>query len=446
MKYAVFIVAAIGTLPLAFILSANVRWMKWAFWGMVAAMCLYQQTAINFFSNEFYHGSARGMEVSLIYLLAFAILAAFALRGKAKGILSDGGARLYLLYFLLCMPSLMEADDLLISWLEIWKMIMIFLFYSAVRTYLRATDDVKTVLRALVVFTIANALFTAKAHYSGVYQPGGVFPHRNGMAMGMQLFGPVFFAGYLRYGLKSWRGRFMAIAFGGAVISTMWSYSRGAMAMIPVAYGMAAAASFAERRGTLSKTMRMLPLVAAAVIGVVAMLPRIIERFTEAPESSGDTRVELAHCAFEMIRDKPLTGVGINNWSLNMEPTHPYQELASATVGRELNYRGIVETVYLLVCAECGIPALLAMLAWFAWHWFLCARLLKRLRGTEWHFVAAGLFGGLAANYLQSSLEWVLRQQLNLVCLMFVFAIVSHLWISVKTAKKPELKTERNSQ
>ena len=73
MKYAVFAVAALGTLPLAFILSVNVRWMKWAFWGMVAAMCLYQQTAINFFSNEFYRGSARGMEVSLIYLLALAI-------------------------------------------------------------------------------------------------------------------------------------------------------------------------------------------------------------------------------------------------------------------------------------------------------------------------------------------------------------------------------------
>ena len=443
MKYAVFAVAALGCVPLAFLLSINTRWMKWAFWGMVAAMCLYQQTAINFFSNEFYRGSARGMEVSLIYLLAFAILAAFALRGKAKGVLSDGGARLYVLYFLLCLPSLFEADDLLISWLEIWKMLMIFLFYAAVRTYLRATDDVKTVMGALAVFTIVNALFTAKAHYSGVYQPGGVFPHRNGMAMGMLLLGPVFFAGYLRYGLRTWRGRIMALAFGGAVISTLWSYSRGAMTMIPVAYGMAALASFAERKTSFGKAARILPLVAAAAVGLAVMLPRIVERFTEAPESSGNTRVELAHCAFEMIRDKPLTGVGINNWSLNMEPTHPYQERASAAVGRELGYRGIVETVYLLVCAECGIPALVAMLLWFGWHWLLSARLLRKLRGTEWHFVAAGLFGGLAANYMQSALEWVLRQQLNLVCLMFVFAVLSHLWVRRAGEQPARLVVER---
>ena len=427
MKYAVFAVAAIGTIPLAVVLSANLNWMKYAFWGMVAAMCLYQQTAINFFSNEFYRGSARGMEVSLIYLLAFAIIAALAIRGKAKGVLSEGGPRLSALYFLLCMPSLFVADDLLISWLEIWKMIMLFLFYAAVRSYLRATDDVKTVVKALAIFTIANAIFTAKAHYSGVYQPGGVFPHRNGMAMGMNLLGSMFFAGYLSYGLMSRRGRLCALAFGGAVISTLWSYSRGAMVMIPVAYGMAAMACLYERSRSARKIGRMLPLVFAAALGLLLMLPRIIERFTEAPESSGETRVELAQCAFEMIKDRPLTGVGINNWSLNMEPNHPYQDRASVTVGRELNYRGIVETVYLLVCAECGIPALLAMVAWFVWHWFLCIRLMRRLRGTEWYFVPAGLFGGLAANYMQSVLEWVLRQQLNLVCLMFVFAVLSHL-------------------
>ena len=435
MKYAFFTIAALGTVPLAFLLSVNMRWMRYAFWGMVAAMCLYQQTAINFFSHEFYRGSARGMEVSLVYLLAFAILAALAVRGRAKAGLSDWGARMYLLYFLLCLPSLFFADDLLISWLEVWKMIMLWLFFAAVHSYLVATDDVKTIVKALAVFVIANAIFTAKAHYSGVYQPGGVFPHRNGMAMGMLLLGPVFFAGYLSNGLLSRRGLLCAVAFAGAAVSTMWSYSRGAMAMVPIAYGMAAAACLWERRLSFRKLRRMLPVAAAGILGLLAMLPRIIERFEDAPKSSGDTRVELAHCAFEMIRDRPLTGVGINNWSLNMEPTHRYQDRASEAVGRDLYYRGIVETVYLLVCAECGIPALVAMLAWFAWYWILCIRLMRRLRGTEWYFVPAGLFGGLAANYMQSALEWALRQQLNLICLMFVFALLSYFNGNDKTWK-----------
>jgi len=428
MKYAVFAIVAIGVIPLAALLTFNVRWMKYAFWGVVVAMCLYQQTAINFFSHESYRGSSRGMEVSLIYLLALAILLALAVLGRARGILSDGGVKLYVLYFLLCLPSLLEADDLLIAWFEIWKMIMLFLVYCAVRAYLKATDDVKTVLKALAVFVIANTLFTVKAHYAGVYQPSGVFPHRNGMAMGMLLLGPLFFAGYLAEGTWKWRGRIYAAAFSGAVLSTLWSYSRGAIAMIPIAYGLVTLAMLAERCKTPRKLIRILPLAILGVFGLLVALPRIVERFQEAPKSSGDTRVALAACALEMIKDKPITGIGINNWSLNMDSTHPYLDRTEDKLGLPLKDTGIVETVYLLVCAECGIPALLAMLAWFAWYWFLCLRLMRRMRSSEWYFVPAGLFGGLSANYMQSVLEWVLRQQLSLVCLMFVFAVLAHLW------------------
>jgi hypothetical protein len=79
------------------------------------------------------------------------------------------------------------------------------------------------------------------------------------------------------------------------------------------------------------------------------------------------------------------------------------------------------------------------MLAWFVWHWLLSVRLLGKLRGTEWYFVAAGLCGGLVVNYAQSVLEWVLRQPLNLICLMFVFAALSYLhadWRLPETKKK----------
>ena len=427
MKYLVFALAALGVPPLTVLLCLNLRWVKYAFWGMVVAMCLYQATAINFFSHEFYPGTARGMEVSLIYLLDAAILVALALRGKVDSWAPKGGPRRYLVYFGLCLPSLFVADDLLISWFEIWKMLLLFLHFLAVYAYLRATDDVKHVLQALLVFTVLNGLMTIKAHYAGVFQPSGVFPHRNGMAMGMSLLGPVFFAAYLTHGLRTWFGRFSALAFALAVISTLWSYSRGAIALAPVAYGIAALGCLWERKGTMLKLRRILPLVLVGALGILVILPRIVDRFVNAPKSSGDTRVELAACAWEMISDRPMTGVGINNWSLNMDPVHPYQDRASEKLGVELNYRGIVETVYLLVCAECGVPALLAMLAWFASYWFLCLRLMRRLRGTPWFFVPAGLLGGLTVNYLQSALEWVLRQQLNLIILMFVFALLSHL-------------------
>lgn len=427
MKYVIFAMTAFSVFPLAYLMSINARWMKFGFWGMIASMCLYHRTSINFFSHEEYRGSARGMEVSLIYILIATILLALKFRRETESRLPDVGFRLYVLYFLLCLPSLFNADDLLISWLEVWKMLMLFLVYYTVYSYLCATDDTKSIMMGLAIFLFVNFIFVAMSHFGGMYQPHGVFPHRNGMAMGMLLLGPAFFGAYLRSGIRTAFGKLCVLGFVSAGVCTMWSYSRGSMMMMPVAYGIVAIACLFERRRPIRRWLRIIPLLIVGIVGLAYMFPRIIDRFVNAPKASGDTRIALAYCAREMIKDHPYAGVGINNWSLNMSPDHPYQELAGERLGLELNYTGIVETVYLLVCAECGIPALAAMVAWFAWYWVLCIRLMRRFRNTPYFYIPAGLLGSLTANYFQSTLEWVLRQQLNLVCLMTMFAMLSYL-------------------
>ena len=96
-----------------------------------------------------------------------------------------------------------------------------------------------------------------------------------------------------------------------------------------------------------------------------------------------------------------------------------------------------METVYLLVGAECGIPALAAMIIWFLSYLLLCVRLVKRLKGSQYAAIPAGLAGGLVACYLQSCLEWVLRQQMNLILLMFFFALLDHLWKNSRRLAAP---------
>ena len=427
MKYFVFSAALLGLPFLAFLLYFNIRWVKYAFWGMVVAMCLYHPTSINFFSHEDYPGSSRGMEVSLIHLLAFASLVAFFVRGRVQRLFPEAGYKLYFVYFLLCMPSLAYAADGLIAWFEVWKMIMLFMLYLMVYSYLKATDDLRSVLVSLALFTYVNFIVVAKQHYGGVYQPAGVFPHRNCMGMAMLLFGPMFYAYYLTRRLKTRSDKFCATAFPLAAVATFWSYSRGSIAMVPIAYGLTTLACCLDGKGLAGKVKKLLPLVIVANIGLLAMMPRLVSRFENAPDASTNTRIELAHCAWEMIKENPFFGVGINNWSINMGPEYPYQERAGEALGVKLTYNGIVETVYLLIWAECGIFALLGFIIWMLWYWFVSLRLLKRLRGTQWFFIAAGLLGGITANFLQSTLEWVLRQQLNFICLMFMFALVSYL-------------------
>ena len=125
MKYAVFFLALLGVPPLAAILSFNKGWTKYAVWAMIGALTVYQSTAINFFSNEHYRGSSRGMEVSIVYLLALALLILSAIKGRLPKLIPSFGALLFIVYFFLCLPSLSTAENRLYSWMEIWKMIML---------------------------------------------------------------------------------------------------------------------------------------------------------------------------------------------------------------------------------------------------------------------------------------------------------------------------------
>ena len=429
MKYAVFAIAMMGVPPLAVIISMNKAWMKYAVWAMIAALAVYQGTAINFFSNEHYRGTSRGMEVSVVYLFAAAMLIAAAIKRRSPKLVPSWGAAVFVLYFALCLPSWTTAENTLFSWMEIWKMIMLYMTYLSVRAYLNVTDDVKSIVKGLAAFVVFNFLLIVKDHLMGVYQPRGVFPHQNGLAMAMHLFANLFFASFLAGG---WRGPMLnTMAFVAASACIVRTYSRGAMAMIPLSFAITFSlmtfVGLKTPKGRLFK--RVMPLALAGLVGLAAMLPRIVERFKSAPEASKNTRIELALCAKEMILDEPWCGVGINNWGIKINPPYEYAERAGRNTNRGEEFQdGIVETVYLLVGAECGIPALAAMILWFAWYLLLGVRLVKRLKGTPYVAIPAGLAGGLVACYLQSCLEWVLRQQMNLILLMFFFAVLDHLW------------------
>ena len=428
MKYVVFFIALLGMPPLGAVLSLNRRWMKYAVWAMLGALAVYQGTAINFYSYEEYRGSSRGMEVSVVYLLAFALLTAAAFKRSLPKLVPSFGAFLYFAYFLLCLPSYATAENTLFSWMETWKMIMLYLVYLSVRAYLDMTDGTKALVKGLAGFAIFNFLLVVKDHFAGVYQPCGVFPHQNGLAMAMHLFSNMFFAIFLAEG---WRGSKLNVAaFVAATACVVRTYSRGALAMVPISFFVTFVLSMAStpRGRKLRVVGRIVPIAAIGLVGLGLMLPRIIERFASAPEASGNTRVELALCAKEMILDEPWRGVGMNNWGIKINPPYEYAERAGRRHNRGEDFKdGIVETVYLLVGAECGIPALAAMILWFLSYLVLGIALVKRLSGTPYAAIPAGLAGGFVALYLQSCLEWTLRMQMNLILLFMFYALLDYL-------------------
>ena len=129
------------------------------------------------------------------------------------------------------------------------------------------------------------------------------------------------------------------------------------------------------------------------------------------------------------MKDKPFAGVGLNNWGIKINPPYPYCEYRYSNKRIAKDFKeGIVETSYLLVGAECGFLTLGAYLAWLGYYFIIACKLLKTFRRSSSFYLPAGVVGGLTAVYFQSTLEWVLKQQVNFLQLMTLFAMVGILY------------------
>ena len=178
------------------------------------------------------------------------------------------------------------------------------------------------------------------------------------------------------------------------------------------------------------------------LLGLCIILPRILSRLETAPDQSRSTRINLAIAALNMAKDK-LWGVGINNWGIKINPPYDYSEHRTTARYTEDFKDGIVETIYLLVAAECGWIGFASLILWFLCYWWYAVRLMLTCVQTNIFPLPLGLFAGLSAIYVHSTLEWMLKQTSNFYQLMLVFGILAVLW-SWRSQKQTRLFMQEN--
>lgn len=438
MKYLFFFSALLGVLPSIVFLLCFRKAIRVAAFLMFLPLLMFNSSAINFFSHEWYRGTARGMEVSLIYFIAFTLLVTFTIIKGRQRFFPEWGCWIYLFYFLYSTLSLHNAADRLISFFELWKMIMIYLVFLAIYHYLEFNyGDTELIMFGFLGLIIPCGLLVVWQHLTGIYQAYGVFPHRNSMAMAMNMLGMLCLAHcFGKPGLLLDKIYFFSFAL--TAMSVVFSYSRGALACFPIGATLVVGFSVLNRL-TFRKIYLVCTLGLAGLLLLFLFLPKVIERFERAPEASKVTRIQLAECAMNMIDACPWVGVGINNWGIKINPPYPYSEKRREETGmHEETQDGIVETVYLLIGAECGIPCLVIFISFLLYYLFSSIFLMIRLRHTSYYYYPVGVLGGLVNIGLQSSLEWVLKQQMNFILMMAMFAVVSFLNKNYKKLVKME--------
>jgi O-antigen ligase len=227
-------------------------------------------------------------------------------------------------------------------------------------------------------------------------------PHSNTLALYINMINMVFLSFVLNDRRGGWQRTVYWAAFIMGSLIVLATFSRGALAVMVMCYGLVVVLSMWDRiRMPKIRTVLLMALLALPL--AVKVAPSVIERFKTAPENAELSRQQANTAAIAMANSSWL-GIGLNNYSYQINETE-----FSRYIPSEID-RGIVHNIYLLHAAEMGWPGLLLFLLLIGNFLWLALRLVFRRTDNVVSWMAIGLLAGMASLWLQSLLEWAFRQ------------------------------------
>jgi O-antigen ligase len=144
-----------------------------------------------------------------------------------------------------------------------------------------------------------------------------------------------------------------------------------------------------------------------------------LNQFGSARQVSYESRFPQYKIAERIILDRPLQGVGIGNYELDVQDYMTEEELSSILM---FVYIGMVHNSYLLLTAELGFPGGLMLLLWFATILIVIVQILRsRLNHPLIINLTLGILGGIIAimiilMYSPDIHEYSALYQISLFC------------------------------
>ena len=399
-----------------------------------------REVSLNILPLPDWRGTARGYAFTAVSLFALPLLLSMMFSFQYKVKFFPPGWFFYFLYFLAILLSGFNAVHMRQWGFEVVKMVWMYITFLAAFNYLNNSRDLTYFIYLVCIILIYVFIVGVNQKYRmGYFQIPSTFPHQNSLSLYLEIFGLMILGILMNEKMGKLLFLLCMMAFGSSVLLIVFTYSRGGMVMFFLGIAIVALLSilmngFSMRRMTL---MLIGLTVMLSVVGYA--LPRIIQRFSKAPESSKTTRVNLAIGSRRIANDYRL-GVGANNFSEYSGPFRDYMREQYATVSKTYlrdasPYGGIVETIYLLVAAECGWWGLGVLLLWFLYYYFSDFISVLMLRKMPCSGITIGLFGSLSCVYVHSTLEWSLKQFNNFAQQMIVYALIGVIALHRKSIK-----------
>jgi hypothetical protein len=421
---------------------------------------------VNFVSRDWYRGTTRGFEVSLVDVLSLSLLGALVLaprRGQSRGFWPASFGLLLLLFIYACF-NVGIAEPKLFGLFELSKMLRGMAIFLAVAFFVRGDRELKLLVATLAVVVCFEGLFALKQRYfNGIHRVYGTIDDSNSLSFFFCATTPVLVAA-----LSARMSRWVKLAAAGALVlacvGVVLTISRtGVMTMALVL--VATAAATVSWKITARKFL--VGLVSVACLGAITVKSwhSLQTRFASSDMGSeyGNKhtmgRGYYIRIALAIAEEAPF-GVGLNNWSFwasnkygprlgyffvpykgtDKEPSNIVPEGRNVDMAQAAPAHSLAA----LMLGELGLPGLLLFaLIWVRWFQMGVGFVWRRSPESMLR-IGTGLFFALGAMFLHSLTEWVFRQSpIYYMCHILLGALASLYY--VRRQKERAARRERQA-
>ena len=379
-------------------------------------------------SIETYRGHTKGFEISLIEVLALALIIAVRRSSGGSRPALVPGIALYAVWCLCSLASSFGSFEPSYALMAASRFVKGALIFTAAAMYLRDETDLRWAIGALAGALFHHGLLCLKMRlFDGQWQVKGWFEHQNPMAMWCYMAALPVLAAAFWQGVRGWLLALCIAGIGGAALCILLSVSRAALG----AFGVGAIILFAHawlRGANARMTGFSIAGAVSVLLAVLFAMDSFNARLNEVKQSSQETEFDLRDIlnkqSAAMLRDHPLLGIGWTNFGIAnsrgrgdiySEILEEWDKERGFTIYDENYYANpLTESLYWLWLAETG------WLGFGSFALFLLVSLWMAFRNAIFHrntfmgAVAAALCVALLICYLHGSVERILTQTKNL--------------------------------
>jgi hypothetical protein len=431
-KYAIgFVLLVIATFGGTMVTCFSKRLRDLFFVAMIVLAPMTEDYDINFLSRDFYRGTTRGIEISLVDVLSVSLLISAMLfpRRDQKRFFWPASFGLMLIFFAYCCFNVAMADPQIFGLFELSKMVRGMTIFLAVALFVQSEREMKIFLFALGVVVCYEGLLALRQRYQfGINRVPGTLDDSNSLSVFFCTTAPLFVAA-INSRIPAWFKGLGAAAIGLACVGVVLTISRAGVTIIAAMLLVATLVTMSWHVTARKLVCALLVVVAAT--GVAAKSWKtVMARFgtSSIKDEYGNNHnmgrgyyLRIAHA----IIDDRTFGVGLNNWSYWVSqkygPLLGYKFIHYKGTDREPDrvlppgsnvddpQAAPAHCLLALMAGELGLPGLvLFSLLWLRWFQMGISFLWKRTPDPM-RRIGVGILFCLGGLFLQSLTEWVFR-------------------------------------